>query len=321
LIVEIPFVGPSYNLESRPASVQRTINLVPVPQEPGNERTAWVFKDVPGLVLMQDFAGGGSGEPGPWLGYNDGGNGPIMMDEAGAFQALVTPVPHEVGVSFANTAYNNTDGIVHVPFSGGTEEAPAFVEGVTWFPELSGAPAPTISTDDPSGGVWTGYSWVMRATHDGYVLLQGPGGELTVVTVNLEGAPFYYEGASLEYYPVPAPPASTLAEMPFTDSFSIAAEEVVWYRFVVDAEMSITMDTLGSSVDTQIGLYTSLGAFVAEDDESGGSGTSLLISPVLPAGTYYLAVCCYSSSFNFGWDVQSFSEQAGTVLVNIGETP
>lgn len=44
-------IGPSYNLESRPASVQRTINMVPVPLEPGNERSPWVFKDVPGLVL------------------------------------------------------------------------------------------------------------------------------------------------------------------------------------------------------------------------------------------------------------------------------
>jgi hypothetical protein len=44
------FIGPSYNLESRPASVQRTVNLVPVPLEPGNERSGWVFRDVPGLV-------------------------------------------------------------------------------------------------------------------------------------------------------------------------------------------------------------------------------------------------------------------------------
>lgn len=43
-------VGPSYNLLSRPASVQRTVNMVPVPLEPGNERTPWVLKDVPGLV-------------------------------------------------------------------------------------------------------------------------------------------------------------------------------------------------------------------------------------------------------------------------------
>lgn len=55
-MADIPFVGPSYNLTSRPASVQRTINLIPVPQEPGNERTAWVFKDAPGLVLVQEFA-------------------------------------------------------------------------------------------------------------------------------------------------------------------------------------------------------------------------------------------------------------------------
>lgn len=49
----VPLVGPSYNLESRPASVQRTINLMPVPLEPGNERTAWVLKDVPGLTVFE----------------------------------------------------------------------------------------------------------------------------------------------------------------------------------------------------------------------------------------------------------------------------
>jgi len=48
-VSQIPFVGPTYNLRRRPHSVQRTVNLVPVPQEPGNERTRWVFKDVHGL--------------------------------------------------------------------------------------------------------------------------------------------------------------------------------------------------------------------------------------------------------------------------------
>lgn len=47
-----PFLGPTYSLQSRPASVQRSINLMPIPVEPGNERTAWVFKDVPGLVQV-----------------------------------------------------------------------------------------------------------------------------------------------------------------------------------------------------------------------------------------------------------------------------
>jgi hypothetical protein len=62
--VEPPFVGPSYQLDSRPASVQRTVNLVPVPQEPGNERTSWVFMDAPGLVLLTAF------DPGIGVGWH-----------------------------------------------------------------------------------------------------------------------------------------------------------------------------------------------------------------------------------------------------------
>jgi hypothetical protein len=50
----VPFVGPSYNL-ARPASVQRSIGLMPVPVEPGNERTLWAFKDAPGLVEFCDL--------------------------------------------------------------------------------------------------------------------------------------------------------------------------------------------------------------------------------------------------------------------------
>jgi hypothetical protein len=53
----IPFVGPTYNLRKRPLAVQRTVNMVPVPVEPGNERTAWVFKDAPGLRNFFDSAG------------------------------------------------------------------------------------------------------------------------------------------------------------------------------------------------------------------------------------------------------------------------
>lgn len=48
-----PFVGPSYDLDSRPASVQRTVNLIPCPIEPGNERSGWCFLDVPGLVEFE----------------------------------------------------------------------------------------------------------------------------------------------------------------------------------------------------------------------------------------------------------------------------
>lgn len=52
-----PFIGPSYQLASRPASVQRTVNMIPVPLEAGNERTQFVFKDLPGLTLFADLGG------------------------------------------------------------------------------------------------------------------------------------------------------------------------------------------------------------------------------------------------------------------------
>lgn len=50
----LQLIGPSYNLDSRPASVQRTVNMMPVPLEPGNERTAWVLQDVPGLSILEE---------------------------------------------------------------------------------------------------------------------------------------------------------------------------------------------------------------------------------------------------------------------------
>jgi hypothetical protein len=48
--MSVPFVGPSYQLRSFNADMQRAVNLIPVPMEPGNERAGWRFEDVPGLV-------------------------------------------------------------------------------------------------------------------------------------------------------------------------------------------------------------------------------------------------------------------------------
>lgn len=56
--MSVPFVGPSYNLRSRTADLQRTIGMIPMPLEPGNERAGWVFKDIPGLVVGWDFGAG-----------------------------------------------------------------------------------------------------------------------------------------------------------------------------------------------------------------------------------------------------------------------
>lgn len=50
--MDSPFISGTYALDSKPHSVQRTVNLMPVPLEPGNERAGWVFRDVSGLVKV-----------------------------------------------------------------------------------------------------------------------------------------------------------------------------------------------------------------------------------------------------------------------------
>jgi hypothetical protein len=191
--VEPPFVGPSYNLDSRPASVQRTVNLIPVPQEPGNERTSWVFKDAPGLVLLTDFPVQGS----DWLGYNDEDLGPNMMGNSGVYHAISTPVAFADGVTFNNLSLGNSGSVVEIPLSGGTATVPTLVENENWFPFNPGGAAPTFGTSDPTSGVWSGFTWIMTATQRGYVTLPGPSGTTTITILIQDGG--FYEGATLEY--------------------------------------------------------------------------------------------------------------------------
>lgn len=47
--MKLPFIGPSYDLPTRPSGVQRTVNMFPIPVETGNQNTRWEFKDAPGL--------------------------------------------------------------------------------------------------------------------------------------------------------------------------------------------------------------------------------------------------------------------------------
>lgn len=49
-MADSPFIGPTYPLKAKSTSIARTINMMPVRQDPGNDRSTWVFKDVPGLV-------------------------------------------------------------------------------------------------------------------------------------------------------------------------------------------------------------------------------------------------------------------------------
>jgi hypothetical protein len=125
--MEIPFVGPSYNLDSRPSGVQRTVNLIPHPQEPGNERTAWVFQDVPGLVLVQEFA--------PTLAT--GWHSPLISEDAGT--AARANAGTGVWGGFPNLN-GGSSGRLHVSIVGYTSGA--VVWNLDWQPidEFQGTP-------------------------------------------------------------------------------------------------------------------------------------------------------------------------------------
>lgn len=55
----VPFVGPSYQLASRTADVQRSVNLRPVPVESGTGKSAFMLQSNPGLVQVVSIGGEG----------------------------------------------------------------------------------------------------------------------------------------------------------------------------------------------------------------------------------------------------------------------
>ncbi|MFT3686799.1 MAG: GC-type dockerin domain-anchored protein [Phycisphaerales bacterium] len=97
---------------------------------------------------------------------------------------------------------------------------------------------------------------------------------------------------------------------------------------------------IGSINDTELGLYDNDGAFKVTDDDDGSdyhtqltfgdSGSPRAAFPgspnvglaangrdgALTAGTYYLAVGCFNSTFNTFFDAFSTSAAAGTIQVN-----
>jgi hypothetical protein len=83
-MAKIPFIGPSYDLPSRPSGVQRTVNMFPIPEEPGNERAAWTFKDVPGLEVWSE---------------------PVGVPWNSAAYTFASPLGEPVAVAFLNDDY------------------------------------------------------------------------------------------------------------------------------------------------------------------------------------------------------------------------
>ena len=81
----------------------------------------------------------------------------------------------------------------------------------------------------------------------------------------------------------------------------------MWWRWTASSSGTATFDTVGSSFDTYLAVYTggSLSALnlVAQDDDSGGNGTSLVTFSTVAGTTYYFAVT-------------GFLDASGTIRLN-----
>lgn len=126
-------------------------------------------------------------------------------------------------------------------------------------------------------------------------------------------------------------------------TFSIGPAEVVWFRVEVpestgNNDRYLDIDTEGSSpLDTEIGIYTDQGILVANDDDDGtgfmsqlsfGTDAAVRSGPGgdaedydgrdgdVGAGTYYVAVGQYDTTFGGSYQVASDGGESGTVHLN-----
>lgn len=143
-----------------------------------------------------------------WLAYQDIDNTGPPMQSFGEFRPLNAPEPNpagpvafEIGLNWSYSQANDNE-LVYIPLSGGSSVAPDVVEGVNWFPDTPGGYAPSIVDsspgNDPSGGVWTGYDWIVVSQAPGVLVLTGVNGT-TVLTFLISAMGGYYDGASVEY--------------------------------------------------------------------------------------------------------------------------
>jgi regulator of RNase E activity RraB len=109
-----------------------------------------------------------------------------------------------------------------------------------------------------------------------------------------------YDNSSSNDTPIVDIHGDTMSEAtPFTTStingtVDASGDDFDYFKIILTQSSNLELYTTGS-VDTTAYLYNSLGANIAEDDDS-GEGYNFNISENLTAGTYYLRVSNYSGS-------------------------
>ena len=103
---------------------------------------------------------------------------------------------------------------------------------------------------------------------------------------------------------------------------SLASGQVIWRSFAYSGSGGFSINTDGSTVDTELGLYSSLGQLLANDDDGGVGTASLINSPAnLAAGTYYLAIGGFNTVFATGFGVTPGTATGAFVLNGLVAVP
>lgn len=97
--------------------------------------------------------------------------------------------------------------------------------------------------------------------------------------------------------------------------------EVEFYEVIYDGVAELTINTFFNDAngnDTELGFYDANGNLIDNNDDAGGTLQSELVFPDLPAGTYFLAVGLFNTSFgDFNFLATSTSTSTGNFCVDV----
>lgn len=148
-----------------------------------------------------------------------------------------------------------------------------------------------------------------------------------------------FDGASFTLGTVVPPPTATFdfgtVSTTVSNTQTYGPAEIKWFKFTlasaIDASTLLQINTelttaFGAGNDTEIGLYTNDGTLVANDDDGGVGATSLITrggntAPALAAGTYWVAVGGFNTTFAAAWGATSTSAESGDIVLELRFTP
>ncbi|MEM1011719.1 MAG: PEP-CTERM sorting domain-containing protein [Planctomycetota bacterium] len=226
--------------------------------------------------------------------------------------ALGDPFPADFADAFTFTvpagfALNSVTVDTYVVAGGNTSSGLNFVSGTTWDGNFL-APNFITSTTITPASVGTDVL--------GTPLLAG---DYTVSLREGTAGQTYALSFDIGVFTPPTPPPATSAFVDPTGSvaLSLAPDTVVFYEIEIDGAPG-TIDTFGSDFDTELGLYSDLGALVDTNDDAGGLLQSELDITGLTPGTYYLAVGGFNTEFNGGFNAAPdiFGFDGGNLVIN-----